>query len=87
MLVLFFLILVAGYVFLELYFRSKRVKVTWYDRIVGGIGGVLLLAGLWFVLDARGDLEPPESYVFITVTMLPAIALGAVAWMAITGRK
>jgi len=87
MLVLFFLILVLGYAFLEYYFRSHNVKVTWYDRFVGGVGGILLLAGIWFVLDARGDLDQPEAVIFVVITMLPAIALGAAAWLAITHRK
>jgi hypothetical protein len=79
--------MVAGYAFLEYYFRKHGAKVTMYDRFVGGVGGVLLLAGLWFILDARDDLAPPASYIFITITMLPAIALGAAAWLAITHRK
>ena len=85
--VLFFLILVAGYAFLEYYFRSHGAKVTMYDRFVGGVGGVLLLAGLWVIMDARNDLATPESYIFVIITMLPAIALGAAAWLAITRRK
>jgi hypothetical protein len=84
---LFFLIMVAGYVFLEFYFRSQHAVVTWYDRIIGGIGGILLLAALWFILDIREELEPPESYIFIIVTMLPAIGLGVVTWLAISRRK
>jgi hypothetical protein len=84
--VLFLAIIIAGYAFLEYYFRKHGATVTVYDRFIGGIGGVLLLAGLWFVLDARDQLEPPASYIFITITMLPAIALGAAAWLAITRR-
>jgi hypothetical protein len=87
MIVLFFFIMVAGFAFLEYYFRSHGAKVTMYDRFVGGIGGVLLLAGLWVIMDARNDLSTPESYVFVIITMLPAIALGAAAWLAITRRK
>jgi hypothetical protein len=87
MLILFFFIIVAGYAFLEYYFRSHGANVTMYDRFVGGVGGALLLAGLWVILDARNDLSEPESYVFVIITMLPAIALGAAAWLAITRRK
>ncbi|KTB47658.1 MULTISPECIES: hypothetical protein [Dehalogenimonas] len=84
--VLFFFIMVAGYAFLEYYFRKHGARVTMYDRFVGGVGGILLLTGLWVVLDQRDQLDPPASYVFITITMLPAIALGAAAWLAITRR-
>lgn len=85
--VLFFFIMVAGYAFLEYYFRSRGAKVTMYDRFVGGVAGVLLLAGLWVIMDVRNDLSTPESYVFVIITMLPAIALGAAAWLAITRRS
>jgi len=87
MLILFFFIVVAGYAFLEYYFRSHGAKVTMYDRFVGGVGGVLALAGLWFIMDAHDDLGAPGSYVFVIVTMGPAIGLGVAAWLAITRRK
>ena len=87
MLVVFFLIIIAGYAFLEYYFKKHNATVTWYDRFVGGVGGILLLGGLWIILDARDQLDAPASYIFITITMLPAIALGAAAWLAITRRK
>lgn len=87
LLVLFFLIIIAGYAFLERYFKAHHAKVTWYDRLVGGVAGVLLLAGIWWILEARGDMDPPGSYVFITITMLPAIGLGVAALQAITRRK
>jgi hypothetical protein len=85
--VLFFFIMVAGYAFLEYYFRKHGATVTIYDRFVGGVGGILLLTGLWLILDERDQLGDPEAYVLIAVTMLPAIALGAAAWLAITRRK
>ena len=81
------LLIIAGYVFLELYFRSQKVRVTWNDRFIGGIAGVLLLTVLWFFLTQRGDLGQPGSYVLVTVAMLTAIALGADAWLSITKRK
>ena len=85
--VLFFIIMVAGFAFLEYYFRSRGAKVTMYDRFFGGIGGILLMAGLWVILDARDDLTSPQSFIFVTITMLPAIGLGVAAWLAITKRK
>ena len=87
MLSLFFLIIVAGYAFLEYYFKSHNATVTWYDRFVGGVGGILLLTGLWIILDARNDLETTASYIFVTITMAAAIGLGTAAWLAITRRK
>jgi hypothetical protein len=87
MLGLFFLIIVAGYSFLEYYFRRHSAKITWYDRFVGGVGGILLLTGLWIVLNATNDLETPGAYIFVAIVMAAAIGLGSAAWLAITRRK
>ena len=87
MLGLFFLIIVAGYAFLEYYFQSHNARVTWYDRFVGGVGGILLLTGLWIILNATNELETTSSYIIVTITMAAAIGLGSAAWLAITRRK
>ena len=53
----------------------------------GGVGGILLLTGLWIILNARNDLETTASYIFVTIAMAAAIGLGSAAWLAITRRK
>ena len=78
------LIIIAGYVSLELYFRSRNAKVTWIDRTVGGIGGVVALTGLYLFFNNRGELGQPEAYVVIVLSMVSAIGLGIIAWLSIT---
>ena len=79
--------MIAGYIFLEIYFRRNNVAVTWYDRLLGGIGGIVLLTGLWLYLSSRGELKGWESYLLVILTMLAATTLGASAWLSITRRK
>ena len=81
------IIMIAGYIFLETYFRRNNVTVTWYDRLLGGIGGIVLLTGLWLYLSSRGELKGWESYMLVILTMLSATTLGASAWLSITRRK
>ena len=79
--------MVAGYSFLEYYFKRHNARITWYDRFVGGVGGILLMTSLWIILDAAHELDTTASYIFVTITMAAAIGLGSAAWLAITRRK
>ena len=75
---------IAGYIYLELRFRSRGIRVNWYDRVVGGTGGVIALTGLWLFLTSRDDLEQPAAYLLIVLSMVVAITLGVSAWISIT---
>jgi hypothetical protein len=55
MLIILFVLMIAGYTFLELYYRSQKIQVTWRDRILGGIGGVILVFSAQYILDQRGE--------------------------------
>ncbi len=79
------LVMVAFYTFLEFYHRSQKIKVTWYDRVIGGIGGVLLLVAMWNIVDVRGDLA--DTRLFILMTGLPAVILMMLAWLFIVRRR
>ena len=79
------LVMVAFYTFLEFYHRSQNIKVTWYDRVIGGIGGVLLLVAMWNIVDVRGDLA--DTRLFILMTGLPAVILMMLAWLFIVRRR
>jgi len=78
------IIFIFGYVYLEFRFRSRNIKVNWYDRVVGGAGGVIALSGLWLFLTSRDDLEQPAAYLLIILSMVVAITLGVSAWISIT---
>ncbi len=79
------LVMVAFYTFLEFYHRSQQIKVTWYDRVIGGIGGILLLIAMWNIVDVRGDLA--DTRLFILMTGLPAVILMMLAWLFIVRRR
>lgn len=82
------LILIACYTFLELYYRSQNIKVTWTDRVLGGIGGIILVFAARHVLGLRGDeLESFSSYMFVVLTVVPSAIVMAVAWLGITRRQ
>lgn len=86
--VVILLILIACYTFLELYYRSQNIRVTWADRILGGIGGIILILAARHVLGLRGDeLESVSSYMFVALTVIPSAVLMAVAWLSITRRQ
>lgn len=79
------LIMVAFYTFLEFYHRSQNIKVTWYDRIIGGIGGVLLLIAMWNIVGVRESTT--DVRLFILITGLPAVILMMLAWLFIVRRR
>jgi uncharacterized membrane protein len=79
------LIMIAFYTFLEFYHRSQNIKVTWYDRVIGGIGGILLLVAMWNIVGARESTT--DVRLFILITGLPAVILMMVAWLSIVRRR
>ena len=79
------LIMVAFYTFLEFYHRSQNIKVTWYDRVIGGIGGVLLLVAMWNIVGVRESTT--DVRLFILITGLPAVILMMLAWLFIVRRR
>ena len=86
--IILLVIMVFGYTFLEFYYRSQNAKVTWIDRILGGIGGIILVFSAQHVLNLRGDeLESFGSYMFVIATVIPSVILIAAAWLGITRRQ
>ncbi len=79
------LIMIAFYTFLEFYHRSQNIKVTWYDRVIGGIGGVLLLIAMWNIVGVRESTT--DVRLFILITGLPAVILMMLAWLFIVRRR
>ncbi len=79
------LIMVAFYTFLEFYHRSQKIKVTWYDRVIGGIGGILLLVAMWNIVGVRESTT--DVRLFILITGLPAVILMMLAWLFIVRRR
>lgn len=78
-------IMIAAYTFLEFYHRSQNIKVTWYDRVIGGIGGILMLVAMWSIVGSRESVTDTRLLIFITG--LPAVILMFVAWLFIVRRR
>ncbi|MBA7468401.1 hypothetical protein ES707_03650 [subsurface metagenome] len=74
--------LVAGATLLALvpWLRSRDIKVTWYEWLIGVIGLALLLFTIQNFVGSFAELEPTAAWMFLLVTGLPALILLTVAW-------
>ncbi len=77
----------AGLIGLELWVRNKNLTVTWYDRLIGAVGMILLLFTIQNSVTAITELESTASLMFLLVFGLPALILLAVAWQLIARRQ
>lgn len=74
------LILGAGLLALVLWLRSRDIKVTWYEWLIGVVGLLLLLFTIQNFAGSFIELEPTAAWMFLLVTGLPALILLAVVW-------
>ncbi len=81
------LIIGAALLGLELWVRNKNLAVTWYDRLIGAIGLLLLMFTIQNFFGSQAELESTAASMFLLVTGLPAIILLAVAWQLIARRQ
>lgn len=65
---------------LVLWLRSRDIKVSWYEWLIGVIGLLLLLFTIQNFVGSFIELEPTAAWMFWLVTGLPALILLAVAW-------
>ena len=65
---------------LVLWLRSKNIKVTWYEWLIGVIGLALLLYTIQNVVGLLTEIEPTATWMFALAIGLPALILLAVAW-------
>ena len=72
---------------LELWVRNKGLAVTWYDRLVGAIGLLLLFFTIQNFFGSQAELESTAASMFLLVTGLPAVILLAVSWQLIARRQ
>ncbi len=81
------LIIGAALLRLELWVRNKNLAVTWYDRLIGAIGLLLLMFTIQNFFGSQAELESTAASMFLLVTGLPAIILLAAAWQLIARRQ
>ena len=81
------LILGAGLLGLVLWLRSRNIKVTWYEWLIGAIGLLLLLFTIQNFAGSFIELESTAAYMFLLVTGLPSLILLAIAWQLVARRQ
>ena len=64
--------------------RSKDIKVSWYEYLIGVIGLLLLLFTIQNFAGSFTEIEPAAAWMFWVVTGIPALILltvaGSLAW-------
>jgi len=64
---------------LALWLRSRDIKVSWYEWLIGVIGLLLLLFTLQNYFAVQAEWESDAANMFLLVTGLPAVILMVVA--------
>ena len=72
---------------LVLWLRSRNIKVTWYEWLIGVLGLVLLLYTIQNVVGFITEIEPTATWMVALVIGLPALILLAVTWQLIARRQ
>ncbi len=58
---------------------SRKIKVTWYEWLIGAIGVLLLLFGIQNFIGSLAEVRTVAAYSFLGFFTLPAIILLALA--------
>ena len=73
------LILGAGLVGYVMWLRSRKIKVAWYEWIIGVLGILLLLFAIQNSLASVAENEPRAAWTFLWVLGVPAVVLLSIA--------
>jgi len=74
------LVIGAGLLTLALWLHSRKIKVTWYEWLIGAIGMLLLLFMIQNIVGSIAEMETIAAWQFLWLIGLPAIILLALAW-------
>ncbi len=77
----------AAVLTLVLWLRSRNIKVTWYEWLIGALGLALLLYTIQNVVGFLTEIEPTATWMVALIIGLPAIILLAVSWQLIARRQ
>ena len=72
---------------LVVWLRSKAIKTTWYEWLIGLVGLALLLYTVQNFTTAFAELESTAAWMFLLVLGLPALILMAIAGSLIWRRS
>ena len=81
------LVLGIGVAWLVMFLRSRNIKVTWYEWLIGVVGLLVLLFTIQNFVTAFAEVEPKAAWLFLPVVGLPAILLLVVAWRLVARRQ
>ena len=73
-------ILGGALIALIIWLINRKVKVTWYEWLIGAIGFALLVFTIQNFFGSFTELEQTAAWMFLLVTGLPALVLIVVAW-------
>ena len=77
----FALVLGAGVLALVLWLRSRDIKVTWYEWLIGIVGLLLLLIAVQHYVGSLAEMYPAAGWMGALIVGVPALVLLAVAWL------
>ena len=69
------------------YMRSKSIKLSWYEWLIGMIGFLLVIFSIQNFIAVRGEWETKAASMFLLVVGLPGLVLLAVAWQLAMRRQ
>jgi len=73
------LVICIGLLTLVLWLRRRKIKVTWYERLIGILGLLLLLFTIQNFIASFSEHEEFAAWNFLWILGLPAITLILVA--------
>ena len=74
--------LILGFAVTALVFwmRSKGIKMTWYEWLIGIVGLLLVLFAAQNFLEVTDELNPTAASRFLLFVGLPGLILMVIAW-------
>jgi hypothetical protein len=67
--------------------RSKGIKMTWYEWLIGIVGLLLVLFAAQNFIEVRDEFNPSAANNFLFFVGLPGLILMVVAWQLTVRRK
>jgi len=75
------LVIGVGIASLVFWLRSRDIKVSWYEWLIGVVGFLLLLFAIQNFFGSIAEVEEAAAPKFLLFIGLPALILLAIAWL------
>ena len=73
------LLIGAAFVALLWWLRSRDIKLTWYEWLMGLLGFILAIFAFQNFFASLSEYEPDAAPIFLLVFLIPAVILIAIA--------